>query len=274
VNTTVPNPDNVTAFSAERTTDGALTVMVINKYLTGSTPVTLSLANFPAAGTAQVYQLTSANSITRLADATVTGSMLSATVPQQSVTLFVLPRSSGNQSPIARIVATPTSGNMPLPVSFSGTTSSDADGTINSYAWTFGNGATASGASTTYTYTTAGSFTATLTVTDDKGATNTASVVITVADPNVLNPPSGLTATTKRGQPVTLRWTDNSTNETGFEVWRAPSGSTAFALLATTAANAVTYSDSAPRGNYQYKVRARNATSTSAYSNTVTISVK
>ena len=37
--------------------------MVINKYLTGSTPVTLSLGNFTGNGTAQVWQLTASNTI-------------------------------------------------------------------------------------------------------------------------------------------------------------------------------------------------------------------
>ena len=40
VSASVPNPDNVSAFAAVRSSDGALTVMAINKYLTGSTPVT------------------------------------------------------------------------------------------------------------------------------------------------------------------------------------------------------------------------------------------
>ena len=58
--------------------DGAMTVMVINK-VAGSTPVTLSLANFTAGGAAQVWQLTSANAINRLADVAVTGSDLALT---------------------------------------------------------------------------------------------------------------------------------------------------------------------------------------------------
>src|SRR5438093_436916 len=41
-----PNPDNVAVFAAQRTSDGALTVMVINKYLSGSTPVSIALNNF------------------------------------------------------------------------------------------------------------------------------------------------------------------------------------------------------------------------------------
>jgi hypothetical protein len=87
----VPNPDNLSSFAAVRSTDGALTVMVINKVLSRTTPVLLSLANFAAAGTAQVWQLTTANTISRLADSSYSGGTLSNTVPAQSITLFVLP---------------------------------------------------------------------------------------------------------------------------------------------------------------------------------------
>ena len=85
-----PNPDNVAAFAAQRSTDGALTVMVINKYLSSTTPATISLTNVTHRGTAQVWQLTSANAITRLADLTVTGNSIVATLPAQSITLFVV----------------------------------------------------------------------------------------------------------------------------------------------------------------------------------------
>jgi len=87
----VPNPDTLSAFAALRAADGALTVMVVNKALTGVTPVSLALANFSAASAAQAWQLTSANAITRLADVAVAGASLAASVPPQSITLFVIP---------------------------------------------------------------------------------------------------------------------------------------------------------------------------------------
>ena len=71
-----PNPDSVSCFAAQRTSDGALTVMVISKYLSGSTPVTVNLSNFTANGVAQRWQLTSSNAITHLADLSFTGSRL------------------------------------------------------------------------------------------------------------------------------------------------------------------------------------------------------
>ena len=92
----VPNPDELSAFAATRASDGALTLMVINKVLSGNTPIQVSLANFLAAGTAQVWQLTSANTINQLANIALSGSTLSATVPPQSITLFVI-------APVAKV---------------------------------------------------------------------------------------------------------------------------------------------------------------------------
>ena len=94
IQTTVPNPDNLSAFSAVRTSDGALTLMVINKDINNATPVIANLANFNATGTAQRWQLTSGNVITRLTDVSFANSVLKDTVPSQSITLYVL---SGRQ---------------------------------------------------------------------------------------------------------------------------------------------------------------------------------
>lgn len=91
VQTTVPQPDYLAAFGAVRTSDGALTLMVLNKDLTNATPIVAGITNFPAAGTAQRWQLTSANVITQLTDLTLTNGVLSDTLPSQSITLFVLP---------------------------------------------------------------------------------------------------------------------------------------------------------------------------------------
>ena len=91
VSSSGPNPDNISCFAARRSTDGALTIMAINKQIGTNAPVRLSLANFLPAGTAQVWQLTSANTITRLSDVAFTGGSFSNTLPAQSVTLFVLP---------------------------------------------------------------------------------------------------------------------------------------------------------------------------------------
>ncbi|HXC51722.1 MAG TPA: glycoside hydrolase family 44 protein [Candidatus Limnocylindrales bacterium] len=274
--TSSANADNLSVFAAERASDGALTVMVVSKYLSGSTPVTISLANFTAQPTAQYWRL-AAGSISGPASVSLTSGALSTSVPAQSVTLFVLAKSgTANAAPAAVASATPTSGTAPLTVALSGAASSDSDGTIASYAWTFGDGQTGSGATPSHTYTAAGSYTATLTVTDNLGATGSAGVAITVSpDPSVLAAPSGLTASVA-GSVVTLKWKDNSTNESGFYVERAASTRDPYTRVATTAAGAQTFSQSAPKGGYVYRVQAFSTATgkVSAYSNTASIRVK
>ena len=49
-------------------------------------------------GTAQAWQLTSANAITRLTDLTLSGNSIVVTLPPQSITLFVVP-ANGTATP-------------------------------------------------------------------------------------------------------------------------------------------------------------------------------
>src|SRR5437762_12326750 len=83
VNATAPNPDSVSAFAATRTSDNALTIMLINK-VTSDAPVTIDIANFNATS-AERWQLTSSNVITRVGDIT----NFTITLPAQSVTLLI-----------------------------------------------------------------------------------------------------------------------------------------------------------------------------------------
>jgi PKD repeat protein len=159
-------------------------------------------------------------------------------------------------------------------VAFSGTGSTDTAGTITSYAWNFGDGATGTGATVNHTYAAAGTFTAVLTVTDNLAATSSASKVITVSAITI-NAPSNLSASASRGT-VTLKWTDHSTNEDGFYIERAPNGSSSFTRIGQAGANVVTATDQPARGTYQYRVQAFNTASgtVSAYSNQAQVRVK
>jgi predicted esterase len=84
--------------------------------------------------------------------------------------------------------------------------------------------------------------------------------------------PSNLHTNAITRNSVALAWTDNSWNETGFEVWRATdaSGGT-YAKLATLAAGSTSYKDSSLTANttYYYTVRAMKGTLPSTYSNPV-----
>lgn len=90
-----------------------------------------------------------------------------------------------NQPPTAAI-GTPAIDERTVTVSGSG--SSDPDGTIAGYAWEFGDGGTATGATATRTYPADGTFTIKLTVTDDDGATASTTRQVTVAATPPNNP--------------------------------------------------------------------------------------
>jgi PKD repeat protein len=265
-------------FAAQQSSDQALTVMVISKVLSGSTPVTVNIANFAAGSSAQAWQLTASNAITHLADVAVSGQSFTTSVPAQSITLFVIVASSTppNQPPIAHATTTPTSGSAPLAVAFDGSASSDADGSIVSYAWTFGDGGSANGTTANHTYTTAGSYSATLTVTDNQGATGTTTIGITVnSGQTAPATPSNLTASVGANRLLTLNWSDNSSNESGFYVERATkTKNLQFSRIATLGANVRTYSLTETSGQWVYRVQAYNSIGASNYSNNVTVRVR
>ena len=73
-------------------------------------------------------------------------------------------------------------GAVPLTVNFDSIGSAAADGTAVSYVWDFGDGSHSSDAHPSHTYLDVGSFVATLTVTDDKGATASNSIPIVVTN--------------------------------------------------------------------------------------------
>jgi len=99
-----------------------------------------------------------------------------------------------NREPIARFTASLLSGTSPLAVDFDAGASYDPDGSIVSYAWDFGDGATATGVTTSHTFTatTAQTYTVTLTVTDDDGAKASGyqSIEVLVTTPSDNNPPT------------------------------------------------------------------------------------
>ena len=90
--------------------------------------------------------------------------------------------------------------------------------------------------------------------------------------PNPPTAPTSLTVISVSGSRVTIGWTDNASNEDGFEIWRCLGATcTNFALLTTVAANAISYPNTGLPGSttYRYQVRAYNTGGASAYTNIV-----
>ena len=164
-----------------------------------------------------------------------------------------------NIPPVAVASSNLTNGTAPLEVVFDGSGSTDEDGTINTYVWDFGDGNSANGVTATHTYQTEGSFNATLTVTDNRMAQATSVPIAIEVTPDLssINTPTNLTAAVD-GNSVSLNWTDNSSNETGFDIYRAEKirGKYNYALIDSVSAN--TYTDTnVDIGTFKYKVQAK-----------------
>jgi hypothetical protein len=93
IRSTSSDQSKLAVYGAQRTADGALTVMVVNK--TGSAIKSpLKVTNFTSAAPAQLFQYSGANatSIKRLTDVSLSAGTLTATYPANSVTMVVVPR--------------------------------------------------------------------------------------------------------------------------------------------------------------------------------------
>ncbi|WP_210509042.1 PKD domain-containing protein [Naasia sp. SYSU D00057] len=132
-----------------------------------------------------------------------TASYVTATLDEAAVYTRALPaaevlahyQASGlvplpNKAPTAAF----TSAVTDLAVVLDAASSTDSDGTLASYDWSFGDGTTGTGVGVEHSYAKAGTYPVTLTVTDDDGATATRTADVTVTAPNAA-PTAEFTAT-------------------------------------------------------------------------------
>ncbi len=108
-----------------------------------------------------------------------------------------------NTEPTATFSATCTD----LRCDYDASASEDPDGIIATYDWDFGDGETGQGLTATHTYAAGGSFTVTLTVIDDRGASNDATRTVTVGSPvltQVGDPIVGITSDDQDGRSVQI----------------------------------------------------------------------
>lgn len=85
-----------------------------------------------------------------------------------------------NRQPLASFAESAETVYVGETISFDASESSDPDGTVISYFWEFGDGTTGDGLIVQHAYSQNGTYTVTLTVTDDDGTINTASALKTV----------------------------------------------------------------------------------------------
>ncbi|WP_242528046.1 PKD domain-containing protein [Allomuricauda sp. CAU 1633] len=119
-----------------------------------------------------------------------------------------------NEAPVAVATATPESGETPLEVVFTGSTSTDDVG-IATYAWDFNDGGSSAEADPTHTFNVAGTYQVTLTVTDAEGLMDTATITIEVTGNEA--PIAVATASLESGNaPLEVVFTgSNSTDDVG-----------------------------------------------------------
>jgi serine protease len=187
-----------------------------------------------------------------------------------------------NTAPTA-VTGGPYTSRVGVARSLNGAGSSDREGSITRYAWTFGDGGSAVGASVSHTWTKAGTYTVTLTVTDNQGLTAKANTTATITASTsttcdfagtistTLNTFHNLgTAPTGRVLDEWLRWT-TTTADLDFILETAPAGTSTWSGAAGSStagsgiAEHITYTVPSRLNGSQFRWRVVRKVGTSAY---------
>jgi PKD repeat protein len=143
-----------------------------------------------------------------------------------------IPWTVANSAPVAKLSVTPAFGIAPMTISASTSGSSDPDGSIGSTAIDFGDGTVVNAATASHVYSAPGDYTLKATVTDNQGASSSATATVSVsahAAPTVslaVSPTSGgvpvtvsavvnAAATGASISAVTINWGDGTTPSNG-----------------------------------------------------------
>lgn len=179
---TSANGVSATAFK----TDSSLVIVVVNQ---GTSDVTLDFTiENGAIDSLTQFTSTETRRVANDGGITVTGGLFSATVEARSITTFTSEAGSGgaanNQPPVANagpdIVVDDADGSGIETILLDGSASTDTDGEITNYSWSFDGMQVAWGEDTTFVDVAIGDHIAVLTVTDNDGASDSDTINISV----------------------------------------------------------------------------------------------
>ena len=163
-------------------------------------------------------------------------------------------------------------------ITFTGTANDTQDGSLSaSMTWSSSlQGTIGTGATFTRTDLVAGTHTITARATDSGSLQGSATVTITITTGGTL--PSAPTSplATLAGTTVTVRWTDTSTNETGFRIKRQQRVGGSWineTVIATTGANVTQITNAPGSGRWRYAIQSFNATGSSAWTAWVQVNI-
>ncbi len=147
-----------------------------------------------------------------------------------------------NALPVPRISVSPSPAQVEQDVEFSAAASTD-DGQIIQYLWSFGDGSSGSGEVSIHRYEQPGTYTVGLSVTDDDGATSTATATVLVQEsaeqwitsPTIIARISVSQSSTTPGEAITFdgRGSTSSEDALSHYVWSFGDGDTAIGSIAT-----------------------------------------
>jgi PKD repeat protein len=265
INATEPNQPPIAAAAADKTTGNAPLSVIFSAEDSYDPDGFVGNIEWRFSDGGVYYGSTAYHTFTTVGDHTVTLIVYDSRGGTGTTTLTI--HVGGvNQPPVADASATPISGNAPLVVTFSSAGSSDPDGTIAAYQWSFGDGFgyTSSEPNPTYTYGYAGTYTATLTVTDSNNVSNTDTVIITVSpDPTTLLRSTAISLSAKlAGSKVTATGQVTVRDGTGKLIpgatisaqWTRPNGTVVTQTATTGRTGVAQFQTSGGRGTYTLTV--------------------